>query len=604
MNSKYSPWEQLPAKEPRYAKYPMGHFYKQTARHLVIDTVRIMDNGLSIDIDKVAELEDILVTQIAEVDAELAANPIIQEYVKKRFASKVEAYVKDRKSKLRSPDYYMTEFKHTDMLHRSYFMDEYAKSQGWSTPKEKLPTGVGKWPKTLAAKYAKSNKVVDFLLKGELPSGNPTVLIAMSRLAQDKADMYNEKYLEQVKDPKVEYPKFNPGSPKQVGEVFASLGIESEAFSKDTGEPSWSRDQVERVHKETNDKNVKDLTQSLIDFSFAAIVKNNFIAAFYTYTVNGRLHGQYKLLGAKSARYTSSNPNMLNTPSTKSRFAKPVKRCFVAPEGKIIIAADYSALEDRVIASLTRDKNKCAIFLKNLDGHSLNALGYFVDEVGKLFTLSGDPAVDAKKLKELVDLGDAIADEIRQRSKAPTFKLAYGGYPDAHKGGVITQAIFDNYHNVLYPDITNYRENYVLPAAEESGEIHLGLGFFIKTDNPSKDIRTLTNATCQFWSILTALTINRMHQLIDENVYQDDVKIISTIYDSIYLEVTCTPEIIQWTNNNLIDTMLVDFMEDQTVKNEANSDIGYNWADMITLSNNAPLSEIEEALEALKEKGK
>lgn len=129
--------------------------------------------------------------------------------------------------------------------------------------------------------------------------------------------------------------------------------------------------------------------------------------------------------------------------------------------------------------------------------------------------------------------------------------------------------------------------------------MHLGLGFTIKTDNPSNDIRTIANATCQFWSILTALTINKMHQRIDKEGYEENVKVISTIYDSVYLEIDDTPEMIQWTNNNLIEVMLVDFMEDQIVKNEANSDIGYNWADMVTLDNNASLEAIKEAVKEL-----
>lgn len=131
------------------------------------------------------------------------------------------------------------------------------------------------------------------------------------------------------------------------------------------------------------------------------------------------------------------------------------------------------------------------------------------------------------------------------------------------------------------------------------GEIHLGLGFTLKTDDPDKDIRTLANATCQFWSILTALTINKMHQLIDQMGYEEDVKIVSSIYDSIYLETTNTPEIVKWVNDNLITTMVVDFMEDQAVKNKAQSDVGYNWAEMVPLSNNASLEEVKEVLSSL-----
>ena len=602
----YSPHDQLPAPEPRLTEYPLGHFYQNTARYLIKDTVRIMDNGLNIDLDKVIELEQTLSEQLQEVEKELAENPLIKKYLESRHKAEIDAYVKDRKSKMRDSEYYLTPFKPNDMNHRSYFMDEYAKEQGWGSPADKLPTGVGKWPVTLVKKYAKTNRLLQMLLDGTIPTNTPAVVRAMQKLAEDKAKMYNDKYVEQVKKPTVPYPVFNPGSSKQKQELFEMLGIESEATSKETGLPKWDRAQVERVNKETDDEDVRHFTQCFIDHSFAAIIKNNFIEAFYNYSVDGRLYGQYKLLGAKSGRFTSSNPNMLNAPSTGSRFAKPVKKCFTAPPGTIILTADYSALEDRVIASLSRDTNKCDIFLKNLDGHSLNALGYFHDKIKTLMPLTGDTPTDAANFKKLVDEGNAQADKLRQESKGPTFGLAYGAFPPKIAATLkipIEEAeeIFNNYHNVLYPGITNYRENYVLPTAKEYGEIHLGLGFTLKTDDADRDIRTLANATCQFWSILTALTINKMHQLIDENHLEHDVKVISTIYDSIYFEVTEDPVIIKWVNDNLIEAMLVDFMEDQTIHNEAESDIGYNWAEMVKIANNASVKDIQEALNKLKQ---
>jgi hypothetical protein len=600
----YSPWDQLPAPEPSSIEYPLGHFYQNTAKYLIKDTVRIMDNGLNIDFDKVIELEAVLKEQLEEVGKELSQNPLIKNYLEQRYSSQVKEYIKDRKSKMRDVSYYLKPFKFKDMTHRSYFMDEYAKLQGWGSPEEKLPTGVPKWSVKLVKQYAKTNRLLRMMLEGKSPGPTNIINKAMNRLAQDKATIYNEKYVSQVKKPEVPFPKFNPSSPQQKQELFKMLGIESEETSKDTGLPKWDRAQVERVNAETDNPDVKHFTQCFIDHSFAAIIKNNFIEAFYNYTVEGRLYGQYNLLGAKSGRYTSSNPNMLNAPSTGSRFAKPVKKCFTAPSGKVIMAADYNALEDRVIASLSRDTNKCDIFLKNLDGHSLNALGYFPDRIKNLITLTGDVPTDVKAFKELVDNGNSEAKDIRQESKGPTFGLAYGAFPPKIAATLkitLEQAteIFNNYHKVLYPGITEYRENYVLPIARENGEIHLGLGFTLKTDDADRDIRTLSNATCQFWSILTALTINKMHNLIDQAGYEEDVKVISTIYDSIYFEVTSDPKIIKWVNDNLIKVMVVDFMENQTISNEAECEIGYNWADMETLPINASVLQIKQVIKKL-----
>ena len=77
--TKYSPHDQLPAPEPKTIEYDVDHFYKNTARYLVKDTVRVMDNGLAIDLNKVIELEEVLVEQLTEVDKELASNKYIEQ---------------------------------------------------------------------------------------------------------------------------------------------------------------------------------------------------------------------------------------------------------------------------------------------------------------------------------------------------------------------------------------------------------------------------------------------------------------------------------------------------------------------------------------------
>ena len=304
---------------------------------------------------------------------------------------------------------------------------------------------------------------------------------------------------------------------------------------------------------------------------------------------------------------------MLNTPSTGSRFAKPVKRCFTAPKGKIILAADYSALEDRVVANLSKDDNKMGLFLEGLDGHSLSATYYYPGRVKEIIGEYSDNKAASRLLKEVVDDKGhklhPLAAAVRQDSKPISFGLAYGAYPPKVAASVkipLSEAedIFNAYHNELFPGITQFREGYVLPTAIKQGYIHLGLGFNIATDSPDRDIRTLNNACSQFWSILTALTINKIHKLIDEAGLEEDVKVISTIYDSIYFEVTEDPRIIKWTNDNLINVMLVDFLEDQVVVNDADSDIGYDWADMVTIKHDASEQDIIKVLKQLREKKK
>lgn len=124
----------------------------------------------------------------------------------------------------------------------------------------------------------------------------------------------------------------------------------------------------------------------------------------------------------------------------------------------------------------------------------------------------------------------------------------------------------------------------------------MGLGAYLKTDDPEADIRTLNNATCQFWSIVTLLTINKVHQWIDKNNLAKDVICTSTIYDSIYYVVRKDASIIKALNDYIVPVMTADFMENQTIPNEAVGEIGPNWAELTQVPNNASLEQIQAIL--------
>lgn len=281
--------------------------------------------------------------------------------------------------------------------------------------------------------------------------------------------------------------------------------------------------------------------------------------------------------------------------------------CVKVVPNKLIASIDYSALEDRVMANLSKDKNKLALFTEGLDGHSLSATYYFPEQVSALIGEYTDNKEASVKLKTLVDEGNKKAKEIRQNAKPISFGLSYGAFPKKVKDTIKcsieeAEAIFDSYHHEMYPGITEYREGYVLETAKEKGYVHLGLGFKIYTDNPERDIRTLNNATCQFWSILTILAINELHRRIDKAGLSEDIKVTSTIYDSIYFEITEDEEIVKWLNDSIVEIMVKDFMEGQIVHNEANLEIGYSWANLIEIPNNASIDTIKNILKQIKEK--
>lgn len=583
------PYELLPLPHPKDFDPGQKYFYENFTKPLVKDFIRVMCTGITIDPDAVKKLTDEVDVILQQVDDRLAKNPIIAKFQKLRGRENQKDYEAECLKSIRTIKDYIKPYNPKDIIHRTWVVNTYL--AGTEEPREK-------WSVADLKKYNVFKK--DNFIKSVI-DGNVSEKAAsegMLALAQFKLDLWNRPRIEKSKK-KAPLENFNPGSAQQKQKLFEMLGIESTNKSDKTGNDSWDRDSIELLMKTTSNPDLIDILESFIDHSFGAIIKSNFLAAFDRFTINGVLHGNIKLFGAKTFRPTSNSPNMLNMPSTKSIYAKPLKRCFVAPPGKIVYAIDESALEDRVIANLTNDTNKKNVFLEGLDGHSLNACGYFPERVKDAIG-SYDTVVDTvKAFMDQHKKENKIVEAIRQESKGPTFKLAYGGYPDAHKGGVITQEIFDNYHNVLYPGITEYRENYVFKTAKENGYIHLGLGCRLYTSDAGGDIRTLHNATVQFWSILTLIAINEIHHRADQNGLSSAIEVCATIYDSIYFIVDEDPEIVKWLNDNIVEIMCMQYLTEEPIRNEAAGEIGRNFADLHKVKNGASLNEIKEILNAI-----
>lgn len=589
------PWEILPLPHPSEfdpGKEDPKYFYDNFVHPMIPDMIRMMSNGIHINQNEVENLRKVIDDVLITVEKTLAKNSLMKKFQEQQYPKKFKEYKEQVTASCRTIDHYLKEYDHKNATHRTYAVNEKILLMD-----DKFKTK----PKWSVKDLKDFNLYLeDHYMQGiidkTISKDSSIIKMAMHRLARDKMNIWNKVRTDKVKAATFEdlVPPFNPGSSKQKQEFFDYIGKEALAFSKDTGLPSWGREQIEQLLKEESDPIIKEVLQMFVDHSFSAIIRNNFLEAFDSFTIDGVLYGGVKLFGTKTFRPTGNSPNFLQLPSTGSIYAKPLKKCLVAPPGYKVWTIDYAALEDRVIANLSKDENKIAVFTEGLDGHSLAATYYYPLQMEKFIGKYTNNKEASKLFKKLTKT-DPAAKALRQDGKGNTFKLAYGGYPDISKGGVITQEIFDNYHNKMYPGISTMRDQ-AIGIAKHNGYLHMGLGCRIYADDIERDSRTLFNSLSQFWSILTLISINELHHYMDKENKHEEIKITATIYDAIYGIVRDDPASIKWLNDTVCPIMEKDFMDNQIVHNEANLEIGDSWASLTELDHGLTESQIQEVL--------
>lgn len=112
----------------------------------------------------------------------------------------------------------------------------------------------------------------------------------------------------------------------------------------------------------------------LLEFSEEEKLQNTYGYSFleHIHKKTGRIHSDYKQNDTRTARLSSSNPNLQNLPALES-----VRACFTAPDGRKLVRYDYSQIELRILAQYTRDELFCRAFREGIDLHSLTAVEEF-----------------------------------------------------------------------------------------------------------------------------------------------------------------------------------------------------------------------------------
>ncbi|MFN4762393.1 DNA polymerase I [Gillisia sp. Q332] len=168
--------------------------------------------------------------------------------------------------------------------------------------------------------------------------------------------------------------EFNIASPKQLGIIlFEKLQLVKKPKKTKTGQYSTGEDVLSALAKE------HEIVQSVLDYRGLVKLKNTYIDALPTQVekTTGRVHTDYMQTVAATGRLSSNNPNLQNIPIRTER-GRQVRKAFVPrDENYILLAADYSQIELRIIAALSKEENMIKAFQSGEDIHTSTAAKVF-----------------------------------------------------------------------------------------------------------------------------------------------------------------------------------------------------------------------------------
>lgn len=246
--------------------------------------------------------------------------------------------------------------------------------------------------------------------------------------------------------------KFNIASPKQLGEVlFDKLQLDPKAKKTKTGQYQTGEDVLLQLAGKS------DIVTNILDFRQLQKLKSTYVDAL-PLMINkktGRIHTSYNQAVASTGRLSSNNPNLQNIPIRTER-GREVRKAFIARDNDhILLSADYSQIELRIIAEISKDENMLDAFIQGHDIHTATA--------AKVYGIA---------LEE-------VSSTQRRNAKAVNFGIIYGqsafglsqnlGIPRKEAAEII-----DNYFNT-YPGIKQYMSDTV-NFARENGYVETIMG--------------------------------------------------------------------------------------------------------------------------------
>jgi DNA polymerase I len=168
--------------------------------------------------------------------------------------------------------------------------------------------------------------------------------------------------------------KFNIASPKQLGEVlFDKLKLMEKPKKTKTGQYQTNEEVLQKL------ANTHEIVNKILDYRELQKLKSTYVDTLPELVLKStdRIHTSFNQAVAATGRLSSNNPNLQNIP-IRTEKGRHIRKAFVASsENHVLLSADYSQIELRVIASVSEDKNMMEAFIQNLDIHTSTASKVF-----------------------------------------------------------------------------------------------------------------------------------------------------------------------------------------------------------------------------------
>jgi len=158
--------------------------------------------------------------------------------------------------------------------------------------------------------------------------------------------------------------EFLISSPKQLGEVlYEKLNLGTKIKKTSTGKLSTNVDMLEKL------KDDHPIINKILEWREVSKIYGTYLEPMIKYVHDdGKVHPHFLQLGASTGRFSCENPNMQNLP-IKSELGQMVRNIFVAESGETLISIDYSQIDLRAAAILSKDERLIDIFQKGIDVH-------------------------------------------------------------------------------------------------------------------------------------------------------------------------------------------------------------------------------------------